>query len=1000
MAVSALQVVNVQNPALYVNSFESVEDVTDKSITLPERSLEENGAGGSKGAMRTVFRSEYANYQPSYGVQYFQFQPDREYELSMWIKFNNAEQIKAPKMQFLTIYSKKANEDLVIYSDENLTTESTGTLAAGSLYYTPEQAGWIAEDGSVKPGWHKVTVPFTVQKKMLWGSYLDPAKIADYKASVYFRFGAVNDVMNNPKNFMDDYVASIEAEEGTPEYYKSLYMDISFDDISIRPCVSGNAQDSVLYRNDFESENDIYDNAVTLQPKTWEADGADGSAGAVRVDYSYGQKSYQPSFGLQYFNFLPDEEYRLNMWIKFNNANQIKSPNIRILTFYSTKINENMVIYSNEELTETKNSSFAAGEVFLTADEAGWTAEDGSVKPGWHKVSIPFTVQKKMLWGAYLDPAKIADYKASFLFRFGAVNDEMNNPKNFMDDYVATVEAEEGTEEYYKSFAMDISFDSISVERTAKSSLQISEFTADASESLRVGQDISFAYQTESHEDDPISKVLFRVNQTTNHETASIHNEYLTPTGTLSYRIPEEAYGKALSAELIGITESGAVTQANTIGLGTVDYGIYTNLTPSDDTVTWSVSVKDDTGNPAKSGMVYVASYNRKGKLLKAQSIPVTLSGTVSGNFSHGANATGVKMFLWEEFSMKPLCSEKEIAVNTFAGKDEINIVYLGGSITEGVGASDYNNTCYRALVGKYFTEAYPDKKVNNVHQGVGGTGSDYGLIRLERDVISYDPDLVFVEFAVNDNGRDSRLEMESIVLTLNSLEKPPYIIYLYTTRSNFADVKPYHVEVANHYGIPQIDLQQELLRVMTETGNDVSVYLPDGVHPSDAGHKVYADKIISCLNTGRYFKYPDAVSEKLVDTSGVAEINCINAKDAASSGTWKEETGNFNRSVMVSETAGDTLTFTFTGNYFGLEHALNLAGGKYEVYVDGKLFHTDHCYYRNINYYHSRFGCADFLLDEGTHTVEIKVLGTKPTNDSTGTKVCIVNLFYGKIDR
>ncbi|MBQ7792364.1 MAG: SGNH/GDSL hydrolase family protein, partial [Clostridia bacterium] len=353
-----------------------------------------------------------------------------------------------------------------------------------------------------------------------------------------------------------------------------------------------------------------------------------------------------------------------------------------------------------------------------------------------------------------------------------------------------------------------------------------------------------------------------------------------------------------------------------------------------------------------------------------------------------------------EESSMKPLCEEKEIAVNIFGDKDEINIVYLGGSITEGVGASNSKQTSYRALVGKYFTETYPDMKVNNVHQGVGGTGSDYGLMRLQRDVISYNPDLVFVEFAVNDNGKDSRLEMESIVRTLNNLENPPYIIYLYTTRSSFANVKTYHVEVAEHYGIPQIDLQRELKETMVATGNDVSVYLPDGVHPSDAGHKVYADKIIECLESGKYYRYTVVTDQKLVDTSCVADISCINAKDAALTCSWTEATCNFSRSVMFSETAGDTMTFTFTGNFFGLEHALNLAGGKYEVYVDGELYNTNHCYYRNVNYYHSRFGCADFLLDYDTHTVEIKVLGTKPTDDSTGTKVCMVNLFYGTIDR
>ncbi len=999
-AVSAMSIVNVQNPALYFNSFESVEDVTNNAITLQNKTFEENGAGGSGGAMRALFQSGYAKYQPSYGLRYFQFQPDVTYELSMWMKFHNAENIKAPKIQILSYYDKNQNDGMIVYADDTLTTEKTSTFAAGSVSLSAEDAGWVAEDGSVKPGWHKVTIPFSVQKKMLWGAYLDPEKIADLKASFLFRFGAVNDVMNDPANYMDDYVASVTAEEGTEEYYKSFYMDISFDDISIKRTVDSSAQDSKLFYNDFETEADIAANNVTLQNKSLDPDGADGSEGAMRTLFQSEKANYQPSYGLQFFRFLPDVEYELSMWMKFNNAENIKAPEIRILTYYSTKQNENLIVYADDALTTTKNSNYAAGSVWQTAEEAGWVAEDGSVKPGWHKVTIPFSVQKKMLWGGYLDPEKISGYEASFLFRFGAKNDNMVDPANYMDSYVASIEAEEGTEEYYKNLYMDISFDNISIERKTDSSFKVSNLTSDASGDLRVGQNIALTYETQAFDNDPISKMLLNINQTENNETASVYNAYLEPTGRTTFRVPEHAFGKSLSAQLTAITESGAVSEAKILDLGAVSYSVTSSLDLENEQVVWSIITKNNTGAPPASGIAYMAFYNKDSKLVDLQQNPVLLQDTVSGTIAPSSAAVSMKLFVWEENSMKPVCEQKEIVVNIFAGKDEVNIVYLGGSITEGVGASDYSRTSYRGLVGKYFTETYSDIKVNNVHQGVGGTGSDYGLIRLNRDVMSYNPDLVFVEFAVNDNGKDSRLEMETIVRTLSAMENPPYIIYLYTTRSSFANVKPYHVEVGNHYDIPQIDLQQELLRVMAETGNDVSVYLPDGVHPSDAGHKVYADKIIECLQTGKYYRYPNVTDNKLMESSGVAEISCISAKDATLSGSWTEAIGKFDRPVMISETAGDTLTFTFTGNFFGLEHALNLAGGDYEVYVDGELYNTNYCYYRNVNYYHSRFGCADFLLPDGTHTVEIKVLGTKPTDDSTGTKVCMVNLFYGTIER
>ena len=351
VAASAQTMVNVQEPALYVNGFESVEEVTDKAVTLPNRVFEEGGAAGSAGAMRVMFQSPYANYQPSYGLRYFQFEPGVEYELSMWMKFNNAENIKAPKIQILSYYAKDQNEGMTVYTDETLTTEKSSTFAAGSVYLTAEEAGWTAEDGSVKPGWHKVSVPFSVQKKMLWGAYLDPEKIADYKASFIFRFGATNDVMNNPANFMEDYVASIEAEEGSEEYYKSLYMDISFDDITVKRKVDSGALDANLFSNRFEVQADIENSMLTLPGKTWVSGGADNSVGAVNSVYQSAKSSYQPSYGLRYFQIVPDTEYELSMWIKFNNAEHIKAPHVRALTFFHKDDNPGMVVYSNAELT-------------------------------------------------------------------------------------------------------------------------------------------------------------------------------------------------------------------------------------------------------------------------------------------------------------------------------------------------------------------------------------------------------------------------------------------------------------------------------------------------------------------------------------------------------------------------------------------------------------------------------------------------------------------------
>ena len=76
----------------------------------------------------------------------------------------------------------------------------------------------------------------------------------------------------------------------------------------------------------------------------------------------------------------------------------------------------------------------------------------------------------------------------------------------------------------------------------------------------------------------------------------------------------------------------------------------------------------------------------------------------------------------------------------------EIRIGYLGGSITAQEG--------WRPKTLAWFQKTYPDAKVRQINAAIGGTGSDLGVYRLKQDVLDHKPDLLFVEFAVNDGGQ------------------------------------------------------------------------------------------------------------------------------------------------------------------------------------------------------------------------------------------------------
>ena len=93
----------------------------------------------------------------------------------------------------------------------------------------------------------------------------------------------------------------------------------------------------------------------------------------------------------------------------------------------------------------------------------------------------------------------------------------------------------------------------------------------------------------------------------------------------------------------------------------------------------------------------------------------------------------------------------KEFIAKCRAGKD-ITIVSIGGSVTRGESASCFEKAYYN-LIGEWVKERY-GVNVTAINAGSNGTGSVIGVERAERDVLRHKPDLVVVEFSVNDGDR------------------------------------------------------------------------------------------------------------------------------------------------------------------------------------------------------------------------------------------------------
>ena len=178
---------------------------------------------------------------------------------------------------------------------------------------------------------------------------------------------------------------------------------------------------------------------------------------------------------------------------------------------------------------------------------------------------------------------------------------------------------------------------------------------------------------------------------------------------------------------------------------------------------------------------------------------------------------------------------------------EEVTIAYLGGSITEGALAQPQAVKCYAYLSAQLFAEKFmPDaRQLRYVNAGISGTPSVLGITRLEQDVLSKAPDIVFVEFAVNDNNQiPYRGIYESMVRKLLMSETKPAVILIFTFMENGYSCQPHMQQVGKQYDLGMISVKDAVQPQITLGNITWRDYSSDYTHPNTAGHAFIADAI------------------------------------------------------------------------------------------------------------------------------------------------------------
>ncbi|MCI5884437.1 MAG: SGNH/GDSL hydrolase family protein [Eubacterium sp.] len=200
----------------------------------------------------------------------------------------------------------------------------------------------------------------------------------------------------------------------------------------------------------------------------------------------------------------------------------------------------------------------------------------------------------------------------------------------------------------------------------------------------------------------------------------------------------------------------------------------------------------------------------------------------------------------------------------------KVTLAYLGGSITEGVGARP-NRNCYAEMSWNSFAKKYGwEGKVDFINAGMSGTPSSLGAIRYNRDVLSKvkkgkAPDILFLEFAVNDNGECTKGGAYEGLIRRAMKSGSAVVLIFSVFRDNF-NMQDTYIPYGKYYGLPMVSIKNGI-KTQFHNPDFSDWYFHDYWHPTNEGHAFMADCI---TNLFEKIDQQSVLKEKKSDVSKV----------------------------------------------------------------------------------------------------------------------------------
>lgn len=187
-----------------------------------------------------------------------------------------------------------------------------------------------------------------------------------------------------------------------------------------------------------------------------------------------------------------------------------------------------------------------------------------------------------------------------------------------------------------------------------------------------------------------------------------------------------------------------------------------------------------------------------------------------------------------------------------------INLVFHGHSVPAGYFKTPVVNTleAYPYQVLKQLKALYPYAVINVINTSIGGESSKGGADRFETEVLVHRPDVIFIDYALNDRGMGLEEARKAWVSMIQKAAQKKIKVILLTPspdqrtalldpESALEKHRKQIIEMAKEHNLGLVD-SYAFFQKKIQSGEIISSYMSQVNHPNEKGHQLIADGIMT----------------------------------------------------------------------------------------------------------------------------------------------------------